>query len=457
MNLLTLNKKITERRRRAFWLAIILFNCCAQSLWTIQSALTAYISPVFYFAVNVLGLGLCLRKEVYERNRVYLLGLYFIAWYAVCWLVHRDISSFQVNELISLATLLSSWGLALPFGTVTDDFDKKRALNSILSILTLALAVAVWAALIPTFRRTSFTLPGGDKAFGIVRARESGWKENYIYTYPVMFGMHCYSTAYLSLLGFFMALYLFVQKKMRPLMLFGMIGFVLAISLTKCRLALLSFGLGLFTLGLFLFRHKNRDASPGKTVLAGAVIALAVALCLMLLWRLGTRAGELILVKSENDHIKRAFSERLPNGNGRVALWKHIPDMMKEYAPTSYLFGIHGDVLYTFLYNTLHSSHIHSGFFSALLLMGVPGFLLALVFTVIIVRNTVTIFLKMKKHSVGVSDLLLLPIPVCFLLAAFGEPLLFVGYIFKVIALVFYLVSGYVLELADRIRKEEAG
>ena len=455
MNILTFNKKITDRQRRAFWLALLLFDLCAQSLWTIKSVWSVYISPVFYFAVNVLGLGLRLRKEVYERNKVYLLGLYFIAWYTVCWLVHRDISSFQVNELVSLATLLSPWGLALPFVTVTDDFDKKRALNVILSVLTLALAVAVWAALIPTFRRTSFTLPGSDKVFGIMRARESGWKENFIYTYPVMFGMHYYSTAYLSVLGFFMALYLFVQKKMRPLMLFAMLGFVLAVSLTKCRLSLLGLGLGLFTLGLFLFRHKNRDASPGKTVLAGAVIALAVALCLMLLWRLGTRASELILVKSENDHIKRAFSERLPNGNGRVALWGCIPDIMQEFAPTSYLFGIHGDVLYTFLYNTLQFSHIHSGFFSALLLMGVPGFLLTLVFTVMIVRDTVTVFLKMKKRRVGVSDLLLLPIPLCFLFAALGEPLLFVGYNYKVIALVFYLVSGYVLELADRIRKEE--
>ena len=448
MNILTLNKKITERQRRAFWLALLLFDCCAQSLWTIRSVLAVAISPIIYFAVNVLGLGLCLRKEVYERNKVYLLGLYFIAWYAVCWLATRDLSSFNKNELIPLATLLSSWGLALPFVTVTDDFDKKRALNIILSVLTAALAVAVWAALIPTFLRTSFTLPGSDKVFGLMEICRPG--EPVKYKYPVMFGMDVYSTAYLSLLGFFMALYLYVQGKMRPVTLVGMIGFFIALSLTRCRMALLSFGLGLFTLGLFLFRNKNRDASPKKTILAGVVIAL----CLVLIWSFGNFANAFILAEKSS---ARSFSQKLLITNGRLTLWRHIPDIMKEYAPSAYLFGIKEEKLFLLLYSSFQKYHIHSGYFSALLLMGIPGFLLALVFTVLIVRSTVTIFLKMKKHCVGVSDLLLLPIPVCFLLAAAGEPILFVGYTFKLVSLTFYLVSGYVLELADRIRKEEAG
>ncbi len=449
-----MNKKITDRQRRSFWLALTLFNFCVQSLATMNSLLVYYISPVFYLAVNVLALVICLRKNIYEGKNVYLLGLCFIAWYTVCWLANRDYSSFYEADLNLLTIPLTAWGLVLPFVTVTDDFDKKRALNIILSVLTVALSVAVWAALIPTFMRTSFTLPGSDKLFGML---ETTYMQGISasHKYPVMFGMHYYYTAYLSVLGFFMALYLFVQKKMRPILLFAMLGFVLAISLTKCRLALLGLGLGLFTLGFFLFRNKNRDASPGKTILAGVVIALAAALCLALMWKLGTWVGEHILVGLKNGYMKRDFSENLVDDNLRLKLWATIPDMLKGYAPASYLFGINEDQLFLFLYGSCNMYHIHSGYFSALMLMGIPGFLMSLVFLFKTVRDMLYIFLKMKTHSISRDNILLLSIPVCFLLAAVGEPILFVGYNFRIITLACYLVSGYVFELADRIRKEE--
>ena len=454
MNILTLNKKITDRQRQTFWLAFTLFNFCIQCLATINSALLVFISPGFYFAVNVLALGICLWKSVYERKNVYLLGLCFIAWYVVCWFVNRDFSSFQENELTLLTIPFSAWGLALPFVTVTGDFDKKRALTVIFSVLTVVLTAVVWAALIPTFMRTSFSLPGSDKVFGIL-VTTYNQQIGAVYKYPVMFGMHYYYTAYLSVLGFFMALYLFAQKKMRPLLPVGMIGFVLAISLTKCRLGLVGFGLGLFTLGFFLFRNKNRDASPKKTILAGAAIALTVAACLALMWQLGTIASKYILAGRQNDYIKRDFSGLLVNGTGRLELWAMIPDMMKAYAPFSYLFGIREDVLYTWIYSSLKMSHIHSGYFSALMMMGIPGFLMSLVFLFKTIKDMLYIFLKMKTHIITYDNILLLSVPVCFLFAAVGEPILFVGYIFRMITLVCYLVSGYVFELADRIRKEE--
>ena len=71
-------------------------------------------------------------------------------------------------------------------------------------------------------------------------------------------------------------------------------------------------------------------------------------------------------------------------------------------------------------------------------------------------KDILYIFLKIKDHGLKNNALLLLPIPVCLLFAAVGEPILFVGYDFRIISLVFYLVSGYVFELTDRLRKEEA-
>ena len=267
--------------------------------------------------------------------------------------------------------------------------------------------------------------------------------------------MHFYYTAYLSLPGFFMALYLYKQEKMRPLMPGAMIGFVLAISLAKSRLALMSFGLGLFTLGLFFFRDKNRDASLKKTILIGVTIALAVALGLTLMWQFGTLASKYILAKGQNNYMDRDFSEYLLNGNVRLKLWAMIPDMLKGYAPFSYLFGIREDVLRALLDSSLRMSHMHSGYFSALMLMGIPGFLMSLVFLFKTIKDMLYIFLKMKTHRIAPENILLFSIPVCFLFAAVGEPVLFVGYIFRMITLACYLVSGYVFELADRIRKEE--
>lgn len=454
MNILTLNKKITNRQRQAFWLALLLFNLCVQSLKIINSVLVDFLSLDFFFSVNLLALAICLWKGVYEKKPVYLLGLSFIAWYTVCFFVKTEASSFRGTGMFTVALLLSAWGLALPFVTVTGDFDKKRALNIILSVLTVILAIVVWAALIPTFMRTSFSLPGSDKVFGMMGITYAQGAEP-VYKYPVMFGMHYYYTAYLSVLGFFMALYLFVQKKMRPLMTVGMIGFVLAISLTKCRLALLGFGLGLFTLGFFLFRNKNRDASPKKTILAGVVIALTVALGLTLMWQLGTLASKYILAEGQNDYMDRGFSENLNDGSGRLELWAKIPDMLKGYAPSSFFFGIREDVFYPLIYNSLNMCHIHSGYFSALVLMGIPGFLMSLVFLFKTVKDMLYVFLKMKTHIISHDNILLFSIPVCFLFAAVGEPILFVGYNFRMITLVCYLVSGYVFELADRIRKED--
>ena len=453
MNLLTLNKKITERQRRAFWLALLFFNLCVQGLKQINSVLVAFLPLEVFFALNLLALGLCLLNRVYEKKNVYLLGLAFIVWYTVSFFAKTEISSFRERGMFTVALLISAWGLALPFVTLTDDFDKKRALNGVFSVLTVVLTIAVWAALIPAFMGTSFTLHGSDKAFGIIK--KISWTGYVKYKYPVVFGLHYYYTAYLSVLGFFMALYLFVQKKMRPLMLFGMIGFVLATSLTKCRLALLGFGLGLFTIGFFLFRHKNRDASPGKMILAGAVIALLAAACLTLMWQFGTRAGEVILDGKQNVYLERDFSENLHDGNERLELWAMIPELLEAYAPSSYLFGIREDALYTLIYNLQGMNHMHSGYFSALMLMGLPGFLMSLVFLFKTVKDLLTVFLKMKTRDVSPENILLLSIPVCFLLAALGEPILFVGSTFRMITLVCYLVFGYVFELADRIRKEE--
>ena len=454
MNIPILNKKITDRQRQSFWLVLLLFNFCIQSLATFNSALLVFISPGFYFAVNVLALGICLRKSVYERKNVYLLGLCFIAWYVVCWFVNRDFSSFQENELTLLTIPLSAWGLALPFVTVTGDFDKKRALNIVFSVLTVVLTAVVWAALIPTFMRTSFSLPGSEKVFGILGTTYDQ-QIGTVYKYPVLFGMHYYYTAYLSVLGFFMALYLFAQKIMRPLLPVAMLGFIIGLSLTKCRLALLGFGSGLFTLGFFLFRNKNRDASLKKTILAGAAIALIVAVCLTLMWQFGDRVSGYILAGRQNDYIKRDFSGLQESGNERLKLWATIPDMLKAYAPSGYLFGIREDVLYPWIFNLLKMSHMHSGYFSALMLMGIPGFLMSLVFLFKTLKDMLYIFLKMKTHTISLDNILLLSIPACFLFAAVGEPILFVGYTFRMITLVCYLVSGYVFELADRIREDE--
>ena len=452
MNILTLNKKITDRERQSFWLALILFNFCIQSLATINSVLLVFISPIFYLAVNVLALGICLRKEAYERKNVYLLGLCFIAWYIVCWVVNRDFSCFQETELNLITIPLSAWGLALPFVTVTGDFDKKRALTVILSAVTLVLAIVVWAALIPTFLGTSFSLPGVNGIFGILHSLESEWRMSTIYTYPVIFGKHYYFTAYLSVLGFFTALYLFVRKKMRPIMPVAMIGFVTALALTRCRLALLGLGLGLFTAGFFLFRSKSRGACVKKTVLAGVVIALAVALCLWLIWSLGSFAGKLIPVEDDN---AKPFTANVFSENTRLELWGHIPDMLKRCAPLSYLSGINESSLFALLYGLYRKYHIHSGYFSALMLMGIPGFLMVLVFLFKTLRELLYIFLKMKTHRIPLDIIPLLSIPVSFLFITVGEPLLFVGYLLKTIPVVFCLVCGYLFELADRIRKEE--
>ena len=452
VNILTLNKKITDRQRQTFWLAFMLFNLCVQSVQIIAFAWAAFFPPEVFFALNLLALGISLGKGVFEKKNVYLLGLCFIAWYTVCWFVKTGGSFFRETGMNAIALLISSWGLALPFVTVTGDFDKKRALNIILSVLTAALTIVVWAALIPTLMRTSFTLPG-DKLFGITEVY-SEW-EPVKYKYPVMFGLNSYYTAYLSVLGFFMALYLYVQKKMRPLLLFGMLGFLLSISLTKCRLALLGLCLGLFTVGIFLFRNKNRDASPQKTILTGVVLVLAVAAGLTLMWRFSNRASGYILAERHTDQIKRAFTEKLRDGNARFGLWVMIPDMLKEYATAGYLFGIREDILYPLVLELKNMCHMHSGYLSALVLMGIPGFLMSLVFLFKTVKDLLTIFLKMKTHNISPENILLFSIPVCFLFAALGEPILFVGYNFRMITLVCYLVSGYIFELADRVRKEE--
>ena len=453
MNILTFNKKITDRQRRAFWLAVVLINFFAQFLWESQSLYSIFISPFICFALNVISVGIYMRKRIYKQKKIYILALCFLGWYVICCIGNGSFRFEPENTFKTLVQLLSSWALALPFVTANKDFEKKRALTVLFSILTVLFIAAVWAALIPTFMGSCFFFPIGEKIFGIVPvySREYGVS----FTYPVIFGLYYYYTAHLCALAFFMALYLFIQKKMRPLMLFGMFGFVLALSLTKCRLALLGFGLVLFTFGFFLFRNKNRDASTKKTILAGVVIALAVALCLTLMWQFGTRISKVILAGKKNEYLKRTFSNHLLDGSGRLRLWAMIPEFLKDQAPTSYLFGIRSDVLSQMIENRTKLPNIHSGYFTALMRMGIPGFLLTLTFAFMIVKNTLFVFLQMKKRSIRNDDLLLLSIPLCLLFTALGEPVLFVGYVLRIITLIFYIVAGYVFELTDRIREEE--
>ena len=453
MNTLTFNKNITDRQRRTFWLTVMLINFFVQFLWESQSVYAAFVSPSLCFALNVIFVGIYMRKRVYKQKRIYILALCFLGWYVICCIGNGAFRDEPENTLKTLAQLLSSWALALPFVTVNEDFEKKRALTVLFSILTVIFIAAVWAALIPTFMGSFFSFPIGKKIFGIAPVYIRGYGVSF--TYPVIFGLYYYYTAHLCAPAFFMALYLFIQKKMRPLMLFGMLGFVLALSMTKCRLALLGFGIGLFAFGFFLFRNKNRDASPGKTILTGVVIALAAALVLTLMWQFGTWISTVILAGEKTEHLKRTFSNHLLDGSGRLGLWTMIPDLLKDKAPTSYLFGIRPDVLSRLIEDKANLPHIHSGYFTALLRMGIPGFLLALTFAFMIVKNILFIFLQMKKRSIRNDDLLLLSIPLCLLFTALGEPILFVGYNFRMITLVCYLVFGYTFELTDRIREEE--
>lgn len=131
------------------------------------------------------------------------------------------------------------------------------------------------------------------------------------------------------------------------------------------------------------------------------------------------------------------------NLNSRTDIWRAMLFAI-EQTPSILFWGVHNPGEHVSLYFYPPVAHLHNAWMECLAGMGVVGFLMALMFTGIILFNCLILLWKHHQQTWKRNVALLL---LCLLAAAFVEPYLFYTVMdFYPLNMLFFLCAGYLLQ-----------
>ena len=335
-------------------------------------------------------------RSVLRRNAI--LGIVMVLWFLIVEMNRR----INNNPLQSLTIFVAVYLIALPFASITQDQNRQVGIR-------LASGIYIAAAL--------FLL-----AFGLillVNGDFSGALRSQVYwDGPRLFVIHhpnITSRIFMIAVALCMGFFGKARKRwVKILMLLATILLFAAIALTNCRAVIL---VTCFILGgnaFFLICNNNR-----KRILLGAVAAVMVAVALFLSsnwlyqWNLSRLVSQStmqtaqeqvsVLEASDSDMADSTYEVILPeetpldadpewsmagNGNsGQGTLLSDLPTLNGRSRIWAAVFQKIQDDPAILLRGTidtrlvLHNMHTHNAWLEALIVLGLPGFILVLLFT----------------------------------------------------------------------------
>ena len=413
----------------------------------IPAYLGYYLAETYLIVPCLLFLGYVLREKQtgFARRRLLLAGL-AVAWFFISQVQHK--LSGMENQIIT--TVFGVYLLAFPFAALTDDREN-TGIRWIGRLLVAAALVLV-----------------GFSVILLLDMVPASWQE-FLYwdgSRLTVFWHPNNSACYLMIgMGFGTALLMQAKKPLtRVLLALAVAVQFLAMALTNCRTTLLLTG-ALFG-GLAFFRIFRGSWKQFVLGLLAAVLVLVGSFTLSgmlyqwnedrILANISTLQeadtqdqpeaeapytvaadGQVIMT---TDNPQGTLLDDMSTLNGRTYIWKSALQAVRDNK-TLALWGTEYIGTVVSVYNFFPVEHSHNSWMEVLLRSGIPGLLIALVFTGICAVSAVKLLLNREtelwKKMIAMTT-------VCVMVTGFLEPYLFGGdAYYHAIDFVFFLGTGY--------------
>ena len=320
------------------------------------------------------------------------------------------------------------------------DAKERRALDALALVLTLTFAALVGLALLSIPLNRLIKIPFFQTEFGMKESR------------LVILSQHPYFTAFISLAGFFMTLYL-LSAHWKPLLLVPALlcmgVFTAGIVLTTSRTALVVFAFTLLVAAVILLSRLKLSRRRRRIILLVGAVVLAAAVIVgfgpLTKWINDRIPGE-----NPNISAERNFFTSLATLTGRRDLYEAVPQVIRAY-PQLLLKGFDELEMMPTVneYATYERfTHMHNSYLQTLMLTGLPGLLAAIWYTV---RMLGAMARSFKSKALPVAEKLLALVPLSLFLSGLLEHYLFVD-TYSILNFVFFLFLGYLFETDRRFK-----
>ena len=374
------------------------------------------------------------------------LSCVMFAWF-FCLQLYRDLAFF---EIYPFSTYFCSYFFAFPLACLLLDGEKKQALK----LFGMAfIAASLWHSF-TTLLLLVELLPG---FFAEYHVFWDGSRLNTFWHPNMAACFHMFGIA--SCLAFLQE----TKKVWQKLALLAAVLVILAtMALTNCRTVIILTG-GILGGAAFYAILKGRwKLAPVGIVVACVILVLVYKGCGTLYAYhtdalVASQFSEYIEAEEipyeeveavaedfvlDTTSAQNSLVEDLTSFNSRTTIWKAAFDALN--ASRSYrIFGVDNPGKHMSYFNIKFEPHTHNSWVETLLGLGIPGFAVAMVFTLITLWNGIVILLK---YPLDVWKRTTAMLTLCMLVASFMEPYLFLPPIdYYIYNFIFLLCAGYLV------------
>lgn len=442
-------KKIhsVSRERLPFWYlaAAGLLEFLFITMVCIPSYLGYYLAETYLIVPCLLFLGHVLqtKQSDFARRRLVLAGA-AVVWFVISQIIHKLYG--MENQPIS--TVLGVYLLAFPFAALTDDRENTGLWQTGKFFLAAALVLVAYSGIL------------------LLDLVPDGWKE-FLYwdgTRLNVFWHPNITACYLMIgMGFGMVFLLRAKKTLTKVLLAAAVAAqFLVMALTNCRTTLLMTGALLGGIAFFLISRGG-----WKRFVLGL---LAAALILVGSFKLsgeiyrwnedriisavsaihagdaGEPDGELYSVTEDGEIVittenpQGSLVNDMASLNGRTYIWKSALQAIRDNKALA-LWGTEYSGTVISVYNSFPVEHSHNSWMEVLLRAGIPGLLIALMFTLLSAVRAAELLLSSRTE---LWKKIIAMLTMCVMVSGFLEPYLFGGKAYyHVIDFIFLFCTGY--------------
>lgn len=442
-------KKIhsVSRERLPFWYlaAAGLLEFLFITMVCIPSYLGYYLAETYLIVPCLLFLGHVLqtKQSDFARRQLVLAGA-AVVWFVISQIIHKLYG--MENQPIS--NVLGVYLLAFPFAALTDDRENTGLWQTGKFFLAAALVLVAYSGIL------------------LLDLVPDGWKE-FLYwdgTRLNVFWHPNITACYLMIgMGFGMVFLLRAKKTLTKVLLAAAVAVqFLTMALTNCRTTLLMTGALLGGIAFFLISRGG-----WKRFVLGL---LAAALILVGSFKLsgeiyrwnedriisavsaihagdaGEPDGELYSVTEDGEIVittenpQGSLVNDMASLNGRTYIWKSALQAIRDNKALA-LWGTEYSGTVISVYNSFPVEHSHNSWMEVLLRAGIPGLLIALIFTLLSAVRAAELLLSSRTE---LWKKIIAMLTMCVMVSGFLEPYLFGGKAYyHVIDFIFLFCTGY--------------
>ena len=416
------------------------------TLENLFSGIGYYLAETYVIVPCLLLLGYVLREKQtpFARRRL-LLAVAAVSWFVIVQCIHK-LSGMENHPM---ATVFLVYLMAFPFASLADDREHAglRLIGSMFEAASLVLVfytVLLLLDWVPAGLKTHFFWDGA--------RLHVLWHPNVAASY-FMIGI--------GFSGMFCAQ---ARKRSTRVLLSVVIALQLrAMALTNCRTTLLLTGATLGGILFFLIFKGGWKRFVLGLMVAVAVLVGTFKLSGMLFQWNNDRLiasfyaaqeaeeaaaeavpGEIVIMENTGvilgDNEQNELSKDMRSLNGRTLIWESALKAVRD-SKALMLWGTEYSGTVISVYNEFPVVHAHNSWMEALMRMGIPGLLMALVFTVLAVWRAAKLLLSpatvLWKRIVAM-------LAMCVMATGFLEPYLFITNVYyHVTDFVFFFLTGY--------------